>query len=196
MEWTYVMTLVRRVLPELSYDADEAATLYASSLKGQDIYVLKDLDWSAPVVYMPPFEKVVDGTVVIAVEGYTVKKLIARGVKPDVVVTDFDFYPEHVLEARLRVVHVHGDNYYKIPKIEAVYTVQTWPLGCTFNVSGFTDGDRALYLAYYLGAKEVAVSGFYPHVVVKRDDVIKKKKLAVAQHLVKRLGSRLPIRFY
>lgn len=196
LEWAYVMALVRRVLPELSYHADEVATLYASSLKGVDIDVLRDLDWSAPAVYMPPFEKIVDGTVVVAVEGYTVKKLAARGVKPDVVVTDLDFYPEYVSEARFRVVHVHGDNYYKVPNIEAVYTVQTWPVGCTHNISGFTDGDRAVYLAYYMGAKEVAISGFYPHVVVKRNDSVKRRKLAVAQHLVKRLSGRLAVRLY
>jgi uncharacterized Rossmann fold enzyme len=73
--------------------------------------------------------------------------------------------------------------------------VQSWPRGCTFNISGFTDGDRAVYLAYYMGAVEVTVSGFYPHLVLKRDDAVKRKKLDLASHLLRRLRSRITLNF-
>ena len=92
-------------------------------------------------------------------------------------------------------VHVHGDNYWRVPRGPWVYTVQSWPRGCTFNISGFTDGDRSVYLAYYMGAKEITISGFYPHVVLKRDDVVKRKKLALATFLVKRVALRVSVGF-
>ena len=75
--------------------------------------------------FMPPFEKVVGGSVVVAVEGYSARKLATRGIKPDVVVTDLDFEPEWVGAGRVVVAHVHGDNYWRVPKRDWVYTVQT-----------------------------------------------------------------------
>ncbi len=194
LEWIYVMKLVQSLLPELSYERDAAASQTAAELGGVSIDVLRDLDWGSPVVYMPPFSKLADGTVVVAVEGYTARKLERRGVSVDVVVGDMDFQPEGFRLARHAVVHMHGDNYWKIPRGEWIYTVQTWPVGCSYNISGFTDGDRALYLAHYMGSREVIVSGFYPHVVLKRDDEIKRKKLKVASHLLERLKSRMGIK--
>jgi hypothetical protein len=46
-----------------------------------------------------------------------------------------------------------------------------------------------------MGAKEITISGFYPHVVLKRDDAVKRKKLALASHLLRRLRSRVPLNF-
>ena len=195
LEWAYVRSLAISLLPELSFHRDEEATRTAASLEGVDIGVLKDFDWGEPVVYMPPFEKVVGGSVVVAVEGYSARKLATRGIKPDVVVTDLDFEPEWVGAGRVVVAHVHGDNYWRVPKRDGVYTVQTWPRGCTFNISGFTDGDRAVYLAYYMGAERIAVSGFYPYATVKRADSLKQRKLFVAAHLLARLSRRVRIDF-
>lgn len=194
-EWRYVMTLVKALLPELSFHRDGEAAAAASRLGGVSIEVLRDFDWGKPAVYMPPFERVVDGTVVVAVEGYTAKKLMRRGVRADVVVSDLDFDPEAVQLGKAQVIHVHGDNFWRVGPGRRVYTVQTWPVGCTFNISGFTDGDRAVYLAYYMGAREVDISGFYPDIPLKRDDAVKRKKLAVAQHLLARLSQRLILRF-
>jgi len=195
LEWLYVMRLATRLLPELSFHRDEEAAGVAASLGGVSIDVLRDFDWSSPVVYMPPFERLASGSVVVAVEGYTARKLERRNVRVDVVVSDLDFEPDGVWLGRSAVVHVHGDNYWRVPRGPWVYTVQSWPRGCTFNISGFTDGDRAVYLAYYMGAKEITISGFYPHVVLKRDDVVKRKKLALASHLLRRLRSRVPLNF-
>ncbi|MFN7105868.1 MAG: hypothetical protein ACK4M3_04730 [Pyrobaculum sp.] len=196
MEWIYVMKLAWTLLPELSFREDLLATQTAGRLGEVDIRVLKDLDWGEPVVYMPPFEKTAYGTVVVAVEGYTVKKLQRHGVKADVVVSDMDFEPDGLSEVRHVVMHIHGDNYWKVPKRGWIYTVQTWPIGCTHNISGFTDGDRAIYLAYYMGAKKVTISGFYPQVAVKRDDWVKRKKLKIASHLVERLARRIDVKLF
>ncbi|MEM4673413.1 MAG: hypothetical protein QXK67_02040 [Pyrobaculum sp.] len=193
-EWLYVMTLVKTLLPQLSFHRDLEATEAAERLDGVSIDVLKDLDWGAPAIYMPPFEKTIEGTVVVAVEGYSAKKLARRGVKVDVVVGDYDFDAEGYDLAKYAVVHLHGDNYWTVPKRDWIYTVQTWPRrGCVYNISGFTDGDRAIYLAYYMGARAIYLSGHYPQVVLKRDDEVKKKKLTIANHLLNRLRRRIEI---
>lgn len=194
-EWMYVYALARAVLPQLSFHEDHKAAETAGHTPGLPLEVLKDFDWGSPAVYMPPFENVVSGSVVVAVEGYTAKKLARRGVKPDVVVSDWDFEPEGAALGRIAVIHAHGDNYWRLPRGPYIYTVQTWPVGCTANVSGFTDGDRAVYLAYYMGAREIKVSGFYPHIPLKRDDEVKRKKLKIAAHLLERLARRISIRF-
>lgn len=195
LEWTYVYTLARRLLPELSFDKDLEATRSAAGLSGESLEALKDFDWCCPAIYMPPFERLIDGSLTIAVEGYTAEKLARRGVKPDIVISDFDFNPQGVGLCRMAVIHVHGDNYWHISKGPYVYTVQTWPVGCTSNVSGFTDGDRAAYLAYYMGAREITISGFHPEVPIKRDDLVKRKKLALASHLLNRLSRRVAVSF-
>lgn len=195
LEWLYVMRLATRLLPELSFHRDEEAAGVAASLGGVSIDTLRDFDWSNPVVYMPPFERLASGSVVVAVEGYTARKLERRNVRADVVVSDLDFEPDGVWLGRSAVLHVHGDNYWRVPRGSWVYTVQSWPRGCTFNISGFTDGDRAVYLAYYMGAKEITISGFYPNIVLKRNDIVKRKKLALASLLIKRVALRVSVGF-
>jgi len=63
------------------------------------------------------------------------------------------------------VVHAHGDNIDKlkeyVPRLEKVLgTCQTEPLDIVYNFGGFTDGDRAAFLAEELGAKEITLVGF------------------------------------
>ncbi|MGC8583713.1 MAG: 6-hydroxymethylpterin diphosphokinase MptE-like protein [Thermoproteus sp.] len=197
LEWQYAMSLARSLLPELSYSRDIEAALAASRLGGLPLEALRRLDWSRPVIYMPPFEKLAEGSVVVAVEGFTARRLVAAGVKPDVVVTDLDFEPESAGLGSLAVVHAHGDNVERLQSAppRRVFTVQVPPPPGTANVGGFTDGDRAAYLAYAMGAQEITVSGFYPDVPVKRRDSIKARKLALARALLARLSRRVPLRF-
>lgn len=197
LEWRYVMTLAGALLPELSFQRDREAAELASRLGGLPIDVLGRFDWSKPVVYMPPFEKLAEGSVVVAVEGFTARRLVELGVRPDVVVTDLDYEPEHAGAGYVAVVHAHGDNIQRLLSAppRRVFTVQTAPPPGTYNVGGFTDGDRAAYLAYALGAREVVISGFRPDVPIKRIDSIKTRKLALASALLRRLSRLLPLRF-
>lgn len=196
LEWRYVMTLAKALLPELSFWKDAEAAELASRLGGLPVDVLFKLDWSRPVIYMPPFKRLAEGSVIVAVEGFTAKRLLAEGVKPDVVVTDLDYEPEHVGVGRVAVVHAHGDNIAKLGAAppRRIFTVQTEPRPGTYNVGGFTDGDRAVYLAYAMGAREATISGFYPDVEIKRADSIKARKLALAAALLRRLSRRLSLR--
>jgi uncharacterized Rossmann fold enzyme len=96
-----------------------------------------------------------------------VKPLIDNGIKPNIIVTDLDGD-----EATFRrigkskiifVVHAHGDNISKLGLIEnfknCIGTTQTKPFGKIQNFGGFTDGDRAVFLASYFNAKKIILFG-------------------------------------
>jgi hypothetical protein len=199
LEWQHHMALARALLPELSFSRDGEAALLASRLGGLSVDALAVFDWSRPAVYMPPFRSLVEGaSVSVAVEGFTARRLAEAGVRPDVVVTDLDYEPASVGLGSVVVVHAHGDNVDLLPLYRPprrVYTVQVPPPPGTYNVGGFTDGDRAAHLAYAMGAREIAISGFYPDVPIKRRDSVKARKLALAGALLARLSRVVPIRF-
>ncbi|AHF80677.1 6-hydroxymethylpterin diphosphokinase MptE-like protein [Thermococcus paralvinellae] len=104
----------------------------------------------------------------ISADGAT-SALLEFGLIPDIIVTDLDGNVEDIKRAdRLGayiVVHAHGDNIEKlkeyVPQLEKVLgTCQTEPLDIVYNFGGFTDGDRAVFLAEELGAKEITLVGF------------------------------------
>jgi hypothetical protein len=105
---------------------------------------------------------------IIAADGAT-SALLSQGIIPHVIVTDLDgrigdLQLANVMCA-IMVVHAHGDNIESIesvvPSLSAVVgTTQTRPLVNVFNVGGFTDGDRAVFLAKRCGARVVNAIGF------------------------------------
>ena len=105
--------------------------------------------------------------VLIAADGATTALLGYRN--PEIVVTDLDGNLEHQLKAWRRgswlVVHAHGDNVLQVrwisPKLEArvVGTTQVEPFGKLHNFGGFTDGDRAAFMAWELGASKIYLAG-------------------------------------
>jgi uncharacterized Rossmann fold enzyme len=88
---------------------------------------------------------------------------------PDIVVTDLDGNVRDQFEAWRRgswlVLHAHGDNPDKIrevaPKIDmrVLGTTQVEPFGKLFNFGGFTDGDRAAFMAHELEASRIYLAG-------------------------------------
>ncbi len=104
----------------------------------------------------------------IAADGAT-SALLEYGLTPHIIVTDLDGRFEDIKEANelgaFVVVHAHGDNIEKlralVPRLKNVLgTCQTEPLDIIYNFGGFTDGDRAAFLAEALGAKEIYLIGF------------------------------------
>ncbi|MEK6851873.1 MAG: 6-hydroxymethylpterin diphosphokinase MptE-like protein [Candidatus Thermoplasmatota archaeon] len=92
------------------------------------------------------------------------------GIRPDVIITDLDGDVADQVAANAEgavvVVHAHGDN---VPAIEAwapkfrgrvIGTTQARPFGRIHNFGGFTDGDRAAFLADHLGARSLLLLGF------------------------------------
>jgi len=92
------------------------------------------------------------------------------GLRPDVVVTDLDGDVEDQVaasaEGAVVVVHAHGDNVAAVekwaPKFRGpvIGTTQSRPFGRVYNFGGFTDGDRAAFLADHLGARSLLLLGF------------------------------------
>lgn len=105
--------------------------------------------------------------VLIATDGATAG--VMDYVNPEVIVTDLDGNTDVQLEAWYEgawmVVHGHGDNIDKIkefvPKLEerVVGTTQVESTDSLYNFGGFTDGDRAAFLAYELGASKIYLAG-------------------------------------
>jgi len=98
-------------------------------------------------------------------------RLLAAGVSVDVVVTDLDKHSDTVVELTRGgtpvAVHAHGDN---VALVESTVpdcdpsavlpTTQAAPVEGVRNFGGFTDGDRAAFLADHLGAAELVFPGW------------------------------------
>jgi uncharacterized Rossmann fold enzyme len=93
------------------------------------------------------------------------------GVAVDCVVTDLDESgrtPEELTAAGTPVaVHAHGDNTAtlgeRVPALDAAAvlpTTQAEPAGPVVNTGGFTDGDRAAFLADHCGAETLVFPGW------------------------------------
>jgi hypothetical protein len=103
----------------------------------------------------------------IAADGATSAVLEYRN--PEIIATDLDGVVNDQLEAWQRgswmVVHAHGDNIVQVRKIvpklkeRVVGTTQVEPFGRLYNFGGFTDGDRAAFMAHELAAKKIYLAG-------------------------------------
>mgnify|MGYP001626164338 CR=1 FL=1 len=193
LEWLLVRSYYTALLPQLNFLNDYLAAEMAPKFCNYE-GDLKEYDWYIVNIVMPPAEtKPFSDGLLIAVEGYSVELLRNWGLKPDIIVTDFDFKPNEIIKYNLLILgHAHGDNIDYYPKYASkarslLPTVQVWPRGCSLLIPGFTDGDRAVYLAYYMGAKEIRIYGFNPSKVIKRNDDIKRTKLQIAETLINRV---------
>lgn len=138
--------------------------------------------------------------VLVAADGATTA-LVEERISPDIIATDLDGNLDDILIANLRganvVIHAHGDNIDKIASLTPFFTsvlgtTQAQPVGNLYNFGGFTDGDRALFLAVALGAEEITLAGMdFGDIVTKysrpnlendlgKADEFKKKKLMYA----------------
>ena len=131
-----------------------------------------------------------DNAVFLAADGATVS-LLDHGILPAIVVTDLDGPFPAILKANklgsIVVVHAHGDNLEAlkryVPLLDRVIgTAQCRPPEGLYNFGGFTDGDRAVFLAREMGAASIELVGFdfEDQSVTPR----KKKKLAWAKKLI------------
>lgn len=136
---------------------------------------------------------------------------LAAGRTPTAIVTDLDGRVEDQVEAAHRgalvFVHAHGDNRAAVdrwlpefPPRRVLGTCQVEPVPPLVNPGGFTDGDRAVFLALALGAAEVRLYGFdfdRPGSFSGKKDVYTKPlKLAWARRLIDGLiADGAPVRF-
>jgi len=140
---------------------------------------------------------------VIAADAASIVYKSVVGRPPDIVVTDLDGPVHHMLKLNsILVVHAHGDNIHKlrrhVPEIPALHpTTQVEPIGCVHNYGGFTDGDRAAYLAYAFGASCIKLLGMCftkpsSYDLSSRKDIDRKMlKLEIARWLLEHLRREL-----
>jgi len=115
------------------------------------------------------------------------------GVDVDMMVTDLDKNPStarRLTEAGVPVAaHAHGDNVpavrEHVPTFDSAHvlgTTQAAPVDAVYNFGGFTDGDRAAFLADHFGAADLVFPGWDFDDPSVGDE--KAKKLAWAERLL------------
>jgi uncharacterized Rossmann fold enzyme len=138
-----------------------------------------------------PQESIAGGASALLAADGAAASLLRQGIVPDIVVTDLDGPAEALREASrlgsIMVVHAHGDNLdalaRMVPELKRVIgTCQCRPPAGLYNLGGFTDGDRCVFLARELEASEIVLAGFdfEDESVTPR----KRKKLAWARKLI------------
>ncbi len=108
-------------------------------------------------------------TALLAADGAT-RTCLAAGRVPSVIVTDLDGPVASEVAANRRgslvLVHAHGDNRPALEEWVPQFPGElagSWagpPRGPLLNVGGFTDGDRAAFLAAHVGAAQIYLWGF------------------------------------
>lgn len=158
----------------------------------------------APGLGAPPIARLAPSPrrpAIIAADGAT-DRCLRGGIVPDIVVTDLDGPVPAEVTANARgalvLIHAHGDNRPAlrewVPQFPGA-TAGSWagpPREGLVNYGGFTDGDRAAYLAEALGATEVLLYGFdFERVEEPRAEleVRKRSKLVWARELLELLAA-------
>ena len=138
---------------------------------------------------------------IVAADGAAATCLDA-GIVPTVIATDLDGPVAAEVGANRRgslvVVHAHGDNATAVeewvPQLPGEL-VGSWagpPRGPLIDVGGFTDGDRAVYLAEASGARSILLWGFDFRATEESDPAARRRKLsklAWAERLIRVLAS-------
>ncbi len=153
---------------------------------------------------------------IIAADGATTA-LLEENIIPNIVVTDLDGEMMDIIHANQKgsfiVVHAHGNNIKKVNKFVSCLqrimgTTQSTPLENVYNFGGFTDGDRALFMAVELGASNIIMAGMdFGKRVTKysrpdmeksegKADDVKKLKLEYAKSLVEWIAANEDVTIY
>jgi uncharacterized Rossmann fold enzyme len=162
----------------------------------------------APGAGSPPLEKLghAEATRAIVAADGAASICLSAGIVPEVIVTDLDGPVPAEVSANARgafvVVHAHGDNRPAlaewVPQFPGPIT-GSWagpPTEELVNFGGFTDGDRAVFLAEALGARRILLFGFDFEEVSQPDPGGRKlRKLAWARRVIDLLAreSSVPI---
>ncbi|MHA1126266.1 MAG: 6-hydroxymethylpterin diphosphokinase MptE-like protein [Candidatus Heimdallarchaeota archaeon] len=151
---------------------------------------------------------------IIAVDG-AAKALLDNDLKIDVIVSDFDgsiptIIKSHEINKTILLLHAHGDNIPSVKKVKqllqkenVVGTTQISETTKVKNFGGFTDGDRAAYLASNMAAKVVVLFAFdfgdkigrysKPEIYTENVPITERKSIKLS--IAKKLLSKLPGEF-
>lgn len=161
-------TSARRLADALSLPPYRPEPVWAQlerALRARPVLVLGAAD-SAP----RELRRVKQDAPLVAADGATTAAL-EENVLPTLIVSDLDGRVEDEVAAVERgsciAVHAHGDNRDAVDRwlprfnpSRVVGTCQTRPIPPLRNFGGFTDGDRACFIAHGLGAARLRLVGF------------------------------------
>ncbi|TFF84935.1 DUF115 domain-containing protein [Candidatus Heimdallarchaeota archaeon] len=160
-------------------------------------------------------KKTLQNVRIIAADG-AAKALIKKEIAIDLVVSDLDGSLSTLKELHQKgktiiAVHAHGDNIERLIAVKSLLqkgkiigTTQGNETNKIKNYGGFTDGDRAVYLAANIGAKQIILFGFdFGDIIGKfskpenhqKDfpaSTKKKTKLSIAKELLEKTVNYFP----
>lgn len=148
----------------------------------------------------------------IVADGGVLSLFLNNKISANIIVTDLDSNNRALQkiaddDSVVFVVHAHGDNIDRLHLVRkfknCIGTTQTNKVGKIHNFGGFTDGDRAVFLAEYFGAKKIILFGMdfgkkigkYSF-TEKRDRNIKLQKLNKAKELLEWLALKSKSEIY
>jgi uncharacterized Rossmann fold enzyme len=164
----------------------------------------------APSAGPPPVWRLDDRRptpVVVAADGAT-RACLDAALVPGMIVTDLDGPVAAEVAASSRgcvvVVHAHGDNVEALREWVPQFSGEvhgTWagpPTPALWDLGGFTDGDRAAYLAEAAGARRVLLWGFdFERLDPEEPDPARKRrKLGWARASLDHLSASSPGRLF
>ena len=171
----------------------------SARLAGRDVIVVG----LAPGAGPPPIWRLAPSSpppAVVAADG-AAQTCLAASLVPSVVTTDLDGPVPAEVEANGRgtlvVVHAHGDNTAALEEWVPQFPGElagSWagpPRAGLLDVGGFTDGDRAAFLAEDVGARRILLWGFDATSIEEADPESrerKRRKLAWATTLLEELA--------
>jgi len=202
------------------FNIQEALRRAEELLKGRTVLVFgagPNLEWHLRLV-REALKGLGRACIALASADGATAALLEAGLRPDIITTDLDGDVNAILEANragsLVVVHAHGDNIRALREHVRAFrnglllgTCQTRPVGRVLNFGGFTDGDRAVFMAFHLGARRVLLAGWYFGGLVGRFSKpwlrghvrageVKSMKLNFARELLSWLASLHPGRIF
>ncbi|MFQ6136300.1 MAG: 6-hydroxymethylpterin diphosphokinase MptE-like protein [Candidatus Hydrothermarchaeales archaeon] len=167
--------LYRKILEEFEFSEEmdlQSAKLLDKYLKKPDLgEIMKKIRDKEVSIFGagPSLDRVeeIPNCTEISADGAT-SFLVERGIIPDIIVTDLDGNLGDLVYANAKgstvILHAHGDNIDKIAEhagnFKDLYgTTQTRPFGNLLNFGGFTDGDRAVFIAEHFKPKKIVLYG-------------------------------------
>lgn len=223
-EWNSVYNIVKILVPGLNYRLDQYSTdilsnklsnmkntisldSFLNQLSGREqaIVIGCGENINKELNYLSRLSSIRSKSLIVVADA-AVKPALEHGIIPDLVVTDLDGDLKYLLLASvlgsITVIHAHGDNINRIEKYVELYqgpvigSTQVEPRPHVYNFGGFTDGDRALYILYHVGYRDVILVGFdleNPSNCpgkMQADIEIKKRKLEVAKIIISILTNK------
>jgi len=220
-EWLRFYDNIRRKLGYSIIEDQNAARILSKLIKGKEVQLdkVKEIIYNKNVFVIgagPSLESfnsydLIKEYPIIAADGAT-EALLRNGIKPSIVVTDLDGNSKALLEASklgsIMIIHAHGDNINRmlnlVPKFKnCIGTTQVKPFDNIYNFGGFTDGDRAVFLANKFFAKSIILIGmdFGNKIgIYSKQQVINKElkieKMRIAKELLEYLSKDTKTKLY